>query len=251
MADEPDSSVPNSLVFGGSGFLGQAICKTLKRDGSQVIATYNQNKDCHLLSRHEIASIACDINDQRSVNNVVTKIKSNMPRLNSVIYAIGSFKHIVHEINDNEFYLLNETNEKMMNECYSINTQGVMKACQATIELLKRSGGGNIVLLGTLSGLKLIPSPVHLAAAKSALLGITQSLAKELGTHNIRINLVVPGMVNGPGLDFIPEKVKATYLKHSALRRFVDVQEVAEVVSWFALENSYVTGQSIVIDGGL
>ena len=97
----------------------------------------------------------------------------------------------------------------------------------------------------------MVPSAVHFAAAKAALLGITQSLAKELGKDNIRINLLVPGIVDGPNLKNIPEKDKKSFIKHSALRQFITVEQVANVVSWFALENTYVTGQTIIIDGGL
>lgn len=247
-------STHHSLVLGGSGLAGTAICKALLREGSQVMATYHKqtNNKLATLAEQNITAIPCDITQPASVTELTVAVKNKSPSLDAMVYAIGSFTGLSHATDDGvEYYLLDEVSPEMIQQTIAINTQGVISACQATADLLRQSGGGNIVLLGTLNGLKLVPTPVHLAAAKAALLGITQSLAKELGKDNIRINLVVPGIIDGPNLATLPAAQKQTYLKHSAMRRFVAAQEVAEVVSWFAMENTYMTGQSVILDGGL
>jgi len=254
----------NSIVFGGSGQLGSAICKTLKRDikkleakeeGSQVSATYfREDIDNRItdLNKAGIATLHCDIRQKHSITSMLMALEMDIGALTSMVYAIGSFNNLSYASDDGvKFYTLEELSAEQIQDSISLHTQGVISACQATLAMFRQAGGGNIVLLGTLNGLKLVPSPVHLAASKSALLGITQSLAKELGNDNIRINLVVPGMVNSSNLDKLPQHQKDIYLKHSAQKRFAEIQEVAEVVSWFALENTYVTGQAIILDGGL
>ena len=92
---------------------------------------------------------------------------------------------------------------------------------------------------------------IHFCASKAALAGITASLSKELGNHNIRVNLLAPGILNEGGSKVLPESLTSAYLDHCALGRFGTPQEVAEVVAWLAMENTYVTGQTILLDGGL
>lgn len=244
----------HSLVFGGSGLAGTAICQALQREGSQVLATYNKQADNKLthLAGQNITCLPCDITRPVSLTRLMETVNTTSASLDAMVYAIGSFTGLSHATDDGpEYYSLHEVSDALIQQTIAINTQGVINACQVTVDLLRQAGGGNIVLLGTLSGLKLVPSPVHLAAAKAALLGITQSLAKELGKDNIRINLVVPGIINGPNLETLPAAQKKTYLKHSAMRRYVDAEEVAEMVSWLAMENTYMTGQAVILDGGL
>lgn len=236
-----------SLVFGGSGVAGRAVCRVLQREGCEVTATCQTRASLNSMSDTD-RNIVCEINDAASVQQLIEQLNS----FDSMIYAIGSFDGLSHATDDGmAWYQLDEVEPEMLEHTLAVNTKGVITACRAVVPSLKNNGGGNIILLGTLNGLKLVPSPVHLAAAKAALLGIVQALAKELGKFNIRINLIVPGIINGPNLDKLPASHKETYLQHTALRRFAEPAEIAEFIGWFALHNSYATGQAIILDGGL
>jgi NAD(P)-dependent dehydrogenase (short-subunit alcohol dehydrogenase family) len=100
-------------------------------------------------------------------------------------------------------------------------------------------------------GVKPLPSPVHFATSAAALRGMVEAMSKELGNYNIRVNLVAPGILDGGSSAKLGHEMKDAYLKHSALGRFGTMAEIAEVVAWLALENTYVTGQVILLDGGL
>ncbi len=76
-------------------------------------------------------------------------------------------------------------------------------------------------------------------------------MSKELGNYNIRVNIVAPGILEEGASRVLGPEMKESYLKHSSFKRFGRVEEIAELASWLAIENTYVTGQSILLDGGL
>lgn len=149
-----------------------------------------------------------------------------------------------------EFVNLSQLTAKSMTQLFQQNLTNLLSVLQDTAQALKVRGG-NIVIIGTLHGLKLLPSPPHFAAVQAALLGITQSLAKELGEYNIRVNLLACGLVDDVTTQNLCIKHRQTYLQHCALGRFARADEIARVANWFAIHNRYVSGQSIVVDGGL
>lgn len=111
--------------------------------------------------------------------------------------------------------------------------------------------GGNVVLFGSVDGVKPVPSPVPYGASKAALVGMTLGLAKALGGRGIRVNLVAPGVLEAGASRTLPDGLREDYLKHSGLRRLGKVAEVSSLAVWLALENTYVTAQTFVVDGGL
>lgn len=102
-----------------------------------------------------------------------------------------------------------------------------------------------------MDGLKPVPSPIHFATSKAALKGMVEAMSKELGNYNIRVNIVAPGILEEGASRVLGPEMKESYLKHSSFKRFGRVEEIAELASWLAIENTYVTGQSILLDGGL
>jgi 3-oxoacyl-[acyl-carrier protein] reductase len=131
-----------------------------------------------------------------------------------------------------------------------VNVKGAFFACRAAAPLLRKQGG-NIVLLGSIDGLRPAPSPPHYAASKGALFGLVQSLAKELGPDGVRINLVAPGVMEAGLSRTLSDELRAQYVKHCGLGRAARLDEVAALVAWLARDNTYVTGQAVVVDGAL
>lgn len=113
-------------------------------------------------------------------------------------------------------------------------------------------GGGKIIIIGSIDGVKIAHPPVDYACSKGALWGLTQALAKELGPHNILVNLVAPGVLEGGTAEYLTEEMMTEYLKHSSLKRVGKYSEIAGMVMFLAGErNTYITGQAVVLDGGL
>ena len=131
----------------------------------------------------------------------------------------------------------------------AINVRSAFVAARHLAGLMK---GGNLVLCGSMDGIKMVPAPVHHAAANGALAGMVQALAKELGPRGLCTNLVAAGILEGGVSRAVPDSLRKEYLKHCGLKRVGRFAEVAAaLVCFLALENTYVTGQTLLLDGGL
>ena len=133
----------------------------------------------------------------------------------------------------------------------AVNTKPSFFAVRRAAHHMRQSGGGSIVLLGSIDGVKSAPSPVHYAASKGALAAMVKAMAKELGPHNIRVNSVAPGILERGLSASVPDDLRNEYLKHCGLKRLGRVEEVAGLVTWLATENTCVSGQTVVVDGAL
>ena len=133
----------------------------------------------------------------------------------------------------------------------AINTKASFFAVRRLALLMRDRGTVNVVLLGSVDGVKPAPAPVHYAASKAALAGMIKAMAKELGPQGIRVNSVAPGALEGGLSRRLPEELRREYLKHCGLRRFGRIEEVAKLVAWLATENTFVTGQTMILDGAL
>jgi NAD(P)-dependent dehydrogenase (short-subunit alcohol dehydrogenase family) len=142
-----------------------------------------------------------------------------------------------------------DVDELAWDRMFDINVKGTFFAIRALLPLMK--GGGNIVLTGSIDGVKPVPAPVHFAAAKGALKSMAQTAAKEAGGDNVRINVIAPGVMEAGVSRALPPEILAEYVKHCGLKRTGKLTEIAAVIAWFALHNTYVTGQTILVDGAL
>jgi len=133
----------------------------------------------------------------------------------------------------------------------SVNTKASFFAVRRLAALMRGRGAVNVVLLGSIDGVKPAPAPVHYAASKAALAGMIKAMAKELGPHGIRVNSVAPGVLENGLSHTLPEELRREYLKHCGLKRLGRIEEVANLVAWLATENTFVTGQTMILDGAL
>ncbi|MCP4689231.1 MAG: SDR family oxidoreductase, partial [Desulfobacterales bacterium] len=133
-----------------------------------------------------------------------------------------------------------------------VNVRGVLFVCQEAARIMAAAGGGKIVIVGSIDGVKSVPGPVDYACCKGALRGMTWAMAKELGKYNILVNMVAPGILEGGVAEYLSEELMTEYVKHCALRRVGAFSEAARVVAFLAGEkNTYLTGEAVMLDGGL
>ena len=115
-----------------------------------------------------------------------------------------------------------------------------------------RQKSGKIINLASVAGLYGNPGQINYSASKAAIIGMTKTAAKELGSRNINVNAVAPGFIRTPMTDKLTDEQKAKMLEAIAMKRYGKVEEIAGVVSFLASDDaSYVTGQTIEISGGL
>lgn len=241
------------LVIGGSGHVGAAICRRLCSEGHTVAFTYCQNRQKALSLEHELKaqSYPLELGSFTQVKEVVDMAADQMGGLDGLVVASGlATAHqreggaVVpkwDEICPSEF-------ARML----TVNVMGVFFACQRAASIMASQRSGRIVLVGSIDGVKPVPSPVDYACCKAGLVGIVQSLAKDLGPHGILVNLIAPGILDGGIADLLSQELHEEYLKHCTLRRVGTAEEVAQWAAFLVgAKNTYLTGQTVVVDGGL
>jgi 3-oxoacyl-[acyl-carrier protein] reductase len=234
------------IVFGGSGALGSAVCRALHADGARVGFTYFQNEAAAAALARELPGSLMRRVDLRSG----AAARDSVAELRRELGSVTGFVHCATRTSTTstpKFEKISEAEEAFYDELFAINVKSAFFACQA----LARDFSGNIVLIGSIDGVKTLPAPAAYAASKGALSALARALCKELGPQGVRINVIAPGVLEQGSSSTLPADLRAEYLKHCGLRRLGRLDEIAGLVSFLALENTYLTGQTLVVDGGL
>src|SRR4029079_2552593 len=117
-------------------------------------------------------------------------------------------------------HTMDQVDESAWERMQEINVKSTFFAVRRAAVHMRKAGAGNIVLVGSIDGVKPVPAPVHYAASKGALAGMTAAMAKELGNDGIRVNLVAPGILEDVMSRALPEDLRREYLKHCGLKRY-------------------------------
>ena len=244
------------LVLGGSGAVGSAICRMLAREGSSIAFTYYQNQTAAMeLARNCGFSFAmrCDLADYAGVTATVDLAAERLGGLDALIVAAGTSgdDRFWKCASPSNYDKLQQIDQAAFDEMMAVNARGILAACQPAARWMRKNGGGNILIIRSIDGIKPVPSPIHFAASTAAVKGMVEAMSKELGNYNIRVNIVALGILEEGASRKLSHEVIDAYLKHCSLQRFGKCTEVAEIVCWLAWENTYMTGQAIILDGGL
>jgi len=248
-----------ALVIGGSGSLGSEVCRILSKHNFDVVFTYHHGKEkaerlVKTLSDQEnfIEALYLDLNDITNVREVVHASHKKLGGIDSLIItsgiATGHFSDGTPVVP--EFF---EITPEMYANMMSVNVRGIFFTVQEVARIMTASKKiGRIVIVGSIDGIKLLPSPVDYACCKAALWGMTQALTKELGQYDILVNMVAPGILEGGIAELLSEDLLNEYLKHCSLKRVGKFSEIANMAVFLAgSKNTYLTGHAIVLDGGL
>ncbi len=235
----PGLSTPNPKIFvlGGSTHLGGAVVRELVASGATVAASHRHGRTrVEELGAH---AVALDAADAGSVRRAVGALCAEW----------GVPDAFIHCLTVGGPRTLAEITEDEWRRVHDVNVRSALLACQ---ELVPRmTGGGEIVFTAALDGIQPVPAPAHFAASQAGLLGLTRALSKELGPRGLRVNLVVLGVLDGGVAASLPERQLADYKKFSALGRVGTAAEAARAIRWLAIDNRYMTGQTLSLTGGI
>lgn len=224
-----------AIVTGASGGIGKAIVKELAAHGFIVVGfnrSGEQPSDYH--------EYVVDVTKREEVESAVERVVKQFGRIDVLVNNAGITR-------DN---LLLRMSYEEWDTVLSVNLTGAFNVTKACIRELMKSRGV-VINITSVVGLEGNAGQANYAASKAGLIGFTKSLAKEYGRKGVRAVAVAPGFIETPMTERLPEELKNAALERIALRRFGKPEEVAKLVRFLVLEGDYITGQVIVIDGGL
>jgi len=235
-----------AFVTGGSGAVGAAIVRALAREGARVAYSYHRGFDAAAALDAELGSsvrsYSLDVTDAAAVADVAATIERDLGPVDILVNNAGVAQVLPFAMIEPDDW------DRLMD----VNVKGMFLVTKAFARGMIRRKAGSIVNIGSLAGMRMLEVPVHYATAKSAVVGFTMALARELGRYSIRVNAVAPGMLTGGVSVNIPEPQRRQYMAHCALGRPGSPDEVAELVTFLASERAgYVNAQTLRVDGGI
>ncbi|KAM4628543.1 carbonyl reductase family member 4 [Polymixia lowei] len=230
-----------AVVCGGSRGIGRAVSCLLAEKGCRV-AVVSRNMDAAQatvasLNRADHVAFSCDASKEQEVHKTFEAIQK----------TCGNISYLVNAAGVNRDGLLLRTKPEDMVALLHTNLLGTMLTCKAALRSMLQVKGAAIVNIGSVVGMKGNAGQCVYSASKSGLEGFTRSLAKEVASRNVRVNLLAPGFIRTGMTAGLSEVEGARAIP---LGRFGEPEEVAQAVL-FLLESPYVTGQVLVVDGGL
>ena len=238
-----------ALVTGASRGIGKACAIRLAKDGYAVVINYSHSEEQAQKVLDEIVAAGgtaitykADVSDLNQVKQMVKDVSKELGGIDVLVNNAG----IVRD----EYLLM--LNKDTLDTCMDLNVKGYFYCAQQAVLKMFRKKSGVIINMSSVSSKFALPGQSVYSATKGAVNSMTQTMAKELARKKIRVNAVCPGFVQTEMVEQLPEDKKKEYLKEVPLGRFADVDDVAGLVSFLCSDDaSYITGQAIVLDGGL
>ena len=237
-----------AIVTGASRGIGEAIARRLAADGQLVVLVARTGQSLEIVRQSIEAAggaaevCACDVSDGEAVSGLIEQTASTHGRLDVLVNNAGITRDgLILRMADDDF-----------DTVINVNLRSVFVACRAAAKPMMRGRFGRIINIGSVTGLVGNAGQSNYAAAKAGIVGLTKSLAKELGPKGVTANVVAPGYIETEMTGALPDELKAAVVKSIPARRFGLPAEIASVASYLASEqSSYLSGQVIVVDGGL
>ena len=233
----------NKVVFisGASRGIGESLANYFAEKDYYVVGTSRNDFEFKNASKNLIP-IKLDITCRESITNCFDLLKEKNLLPNILINNAG--------ITSDQLFLRMKDNE--WDDVISTNLTGVFNLTKIFIKNMIKNREGRIVNISSISGLMGNPGQVNYSSSKAALNGFTKSLAKEVGSRNITVNNVAPGFIDTDMTSFLQDEAKEEIINSIPLQRLGNVDDVSKLVYFLASDKaSYITGQTISVDGGL
>jgi 3-oxoacyl-[acyl-carrier protein] reductase len=225
------------LVTGGSKGIGHGIAARLAQAGHRTAATYRSGE-----VPQGVMGVRCDVTDPGQVEAAFAEVES----------ALGSVEVLVANAGITRDTLLMRMSDEDWDQVIATNLTGAFRVARRAARPMIRGRFGRIVFISSVAGQMGSAGQVNYAAAKSGLVGMARSLARELGSRGVTANVVAPGFIETDMTAELGDDLVKKYAEQIPLGRFGSVDDIAGTVEFLASDGaSYITGALIPVDGGL
>ncbi|MDD5006038.1 MAG: 3-oxoacyl-[acyl-carrier-protein] reductase [Candidatus Omnitrophica bacterium] len=237
-----------SLITGAARGIGREIALAFAREGSDVVvcdvdleSAQNTQKEIEALGRRSL-SFKVDVTNSGQIEEMVNLILDKFSKIDILVNNAGITK-------DN---LILRMSEDEWDKVLSVNLKGAFNCIKVVSRHMLKKRYGRIVNLASIIGMIGNAGQANYAASKGGLIALTKSVAKELASRNINVNAVAPGFIQTPMTDKLPEDYRKQMLENIPMGKFGGPQDVANVCLFLVSpESDYITGQVVVVDGGM
>ena len=231
------------LVTGASRGIGLEAAKHFSKEGYKVIGWSRGDFNLgELIGDESAISVQLDLISKDSIKNLFADLKSQDLLPSVLVNNAGITKD----------QLFMRMKDEDWDDVIETNLNGLFRVTKAFIKPMVKNKFGRIINISSVAGLMGNSGQVNYSSSKSAMVGFSRSLAKELGSRNITSNVIAPGFIETDMTTFLNDDEKAEVSKNIPMKRFGTVQDVAKCIAFLASdEANYITGQTISVDGGL
>ncbi len=238
-----------AVVTGASRGIGRQIARTMAREGAIVIVNYNGSAARAEEVVNEIVeaggqaeAVQCNISDFAASQEFLANVISKYKRIDILVNNAGITR-------DN---LLMKMSEEDFDAVLNTNLKGAFNCTKHVSRQMLKQKSGRIINISSVSGVMGNAGQANYCASKAGLIGLTKSVARELGSRGITVNAIAPGFIETEMTEVLSEDVKKAMGDQIPLKRFGKTEDIAEMAAFLASDRaSYVTGQVISVDGGM
>ena len=231
------------LVTGASRGIGLEAAKHFSKEGYKVIGSSRGDFNLgELIGDESAISVQLDLMSKESIKNLFADLKSK-----DLLPAV-----LVNNAGITKDQLFLRMKDEDWDDVIETNLNGLFRVTKAFIKPMVKNKFGRVINISSVAGLMGNSGQVNYSSSKSAMVGFSRSLAKELGSRNITSNVVAPGFIETDMTTFLNDDEKVEVSRNIPMKRFGTVQDVAKCIVFLASdEANYITGQTISVDGGL
>ncbi len=238
-----------ALVTGASRGIGESIALKFAEQGANVAFTYrsSEEKAKALKSRIEELGVECEAYQSDAGSFAETEAL-----IGQILERFGALNVVVNNAGITRDNLLLRMSEEQWDEIMETNLKSVFNVTKHVARQMLKQRGGSIINISSIVGIGGNAGQANYAASKAGVIGFSKSIAKELGTRNIRCNVIAPGFIETDMTDALGDEAKQNFLNDIPLKRLGRTEEIANACLFLASDlSSYITGQVLSVCGGL